>query len=87
MSRLPMQWIDNNEKNRIPDRLFTPLYGVNLTGGLFERVFRRNAEFLKKISVDAALYCSAAAPARPPPASPTAAISRTTSRARRRGSC
>ncbi|MBR3502774.1 MAG: glycoside hydrolase family 127 protein [Clostridia bacterium] len=56
MSRLPMQWIDNNEKNRIPDRLFTPLYGVNLTGGLFERVFRRNAEFLKKISVDAALY-------------------------------
>ncbi len=56
MSRLPVQWLDNNGKNRIPDRIFTPLYGVELTGGLFERVFHRNVEFLKKISVDAALY-------------------------------
>ncbi len=56
MGKLSVQWIDNNEKNRIPDRIFTPLYGVKLTGGLFQRVFRRNVEFLKKISVDAALY-------------------------------
>ena len=56
MSRLPMQWIDNNGKNRIPDEVFTPLYGVRLTGGLFSRVFHRNVEFLKKISIDAALY-------------------------------
>ncbi len=56
MSRLPMQWLDNNDKNKVPDRIFTPLYGVRLKDGLFGQVFRRNIEFLKKISVDAALY-------------------------------
>ncbi len=50
------QWIDNNSKNKIPDRLFTPLHGVRLGESLFAQVFQNNIGFLKRIDLDAALY-------------------------------
>lgn len=43
-----MQYYDYNQKLRIPDKLFTPLYGVRLNGGLFGRVFENGISFVKK---------------------------------------
>lgn len=56
MSRLALQWVDNNTKNKIPDKIFTPLYGVRLNDGLFSKVFRNNVEYLKRVNMDSALY-------------------------------
>lgn len=50
------QYIDNNEKNVINDKLYTPLYGVKLTSGLFRTTFDNNKSYLKHISMDAMLY-------------------------------
>ncbi|MDR2370416.1 MAG: glycoside hydrolase family 127 protein [Treponema sp.] len=56
MSRLTIQILDNNKKNKVPDRIFSPLYGVSLIKGLFAEVFRNNIGYLQKIDIDAALY-------------------------------
>ena len=53
---MPNQFNDNNRKNAIPDRIFSPLYGVRLKEGLFADVFARNRAFLKTIDRDAMLY-------------------------------
>ena len=50
------QIFDNNENNKIKDKIFTPLYGVKLNDGLFKRVFENNAEYLQSINIDSALY-------------------------------
>lgn len=50
------QYWDNNEKNVVKDKLFSPLYGVKLTGGLFHEVFYNNINYLKHIDIDAMLY-------------------------------
>lgn len=51
-----MQYIDNNGKNEIKDSLFSPVSGVELTGGLFRDVFENNIRYLKRLDVDAMLY-------------------------------
>ncbi|MDR2184770.1 MAG: glycoside hydrolase family 127 protein [Treponema sp.] len=56
MDRLNRQVINNNEKNKIPDRIFSPLRGVRLTDGLFARVFQNNIQYLQKVNIDSALY-------------------------------
>ncbi|MCL2160227.1 MAG: glycoside hydrolase family 127 protein, partial [Oscillospiraceae bacterium] len=50
------QIYDTNQKNKIKDQIFSPLYGVRLNGGLFGRVFETNIEYLQTINVDSALY-------------------------------
>jgi len=40
-----MQYYDYNAKMAVPDKLFTPLHGVRLTGGLFRQVFDNNVRF------------------------------------------
>lgn len=50
------QYFDNNEKNKVKDRLFNPLHGVRLTGGLFKDTFENNIGYLKRIDLDAMLY-------------------------------
>lgn len=40
------QYYDYNPKYRVPDRLFTPLHGVKLTGGLFRETFDNAGRFL-----------------------------------------
>lgn len=39
------QYFDYNSKLKVPDKLFTPLHGVKLTGGLFREVFDNNIKF------------------------------------------
>lgn len=39
------QYFDYNSKLKVKDKLFTPDYGVKLTGGLFKRVFDNNIQF------------------------------------------
>ena len=51
-----MQCYSNNGKNVEKDRLFNPLNGVKLTGGLFKQTFDNNIRYLKRINVDAMLY-------------------------------
>ena len=50
------QIFDNNKNNKIEDKIFTPLYGVKLKGGLFGQVFLNNIEYLQSINLDSALY-------------------------------
>ena len=50
------QWFDNNSKNAIQDKIFTPLRGVKLKEGLFADTFYNNNSYLKKIDMDAMLY-------------------------------
>ncbi|MCL2517264.1 MAG: glycoside hydrolase family 127 protein [Oscillospiraceae bacterium] len=50
------QIFDNNENNKIKEKVFTPLYGIKLGDGLFSRVFENNIKYLQKINVDSALY-------------------------------
>ncbi len=40
------QYYDYNPKYRVPDKLFTPLHGVKLTGGLFRDAFDNAGRFL-----------------------------------------
>ena len=40
-----MQYFDYNEKYKVEDKLFSPIYGVKLTGGLFKKVFDNNIKF------------------------------------------
>ena len=40
-----MQYLDYNEKYKVEDKLFSPLYGVKLTDGLFKKVFDNNIKF------------------------------------------
>ncbi|MEA4888548.1 MAG: glycoside hydrolase family 127 protein [Clostridiaceae bacterium] len=47
---------DNNEKNVIKDRVFSPLYGVKLKDGLFQKTFHNNIGYLKSLDYDAMLY-------------------------------
>ncbi|MCL2880420.1 MAG: glycoside hydrolase family 127 protein, partial [Treponema sp.] len=56
MNQLKKQIVNNNSKNKIPDRIFSPLGGITLNDGLFSRVFNYNRKFLQKIDLDAALY-------------------------------
>ena len=56
MNYFEKQIINNNDKNKIPDRVFSPLRGVTLNDGLFSRVFNNNRKFLQKVDLDAALY-------------------------------
>ncbi len=50
------QWVDNNKKNAVKDKVFSPLYGVKLQNGLFKQVFDNNIEYLKRIDLNSALY-------------------------------
>lgn len=64
------QIINNNDKNKIPDKIFSPLYGVTLTGGLFAKVFHNNILFLQKVDLDAALYWFRKRAGKPAPGQP-----------------
>ena len=70
MSRLKQQWINNNEKNKVPDKIFYPLYGVRLNDGLFSRVFKNNIKYLQKIDLDSALYWFRKRAGKPAPGKP-----------------
>lgn len=50
------QYFDNNTKNVIKDQIFSPLYGISLTSGLFKQTFDNNIDYLKRIDVNAMLY-------------------------------
>ena len=51
------QYFDYNSRMAVPDRLFTPLHGVELTGGLFRQVFDNNVQFtLKQLDTDRMRY-------------------------------
>ena len=50
------QYEDYNRKLAVPDRLFTPLHGVRLTGGLFRRVFDNNVLFLQRLEMGRMRY-------------------------------
>jgi DUF1680 family protein len=65
-----MQILDNNKKNKAPDKIFSPLYGVSLTEGLFAQVFRNNIGYLQKINLDAALYWFRKKAGKPAPGKP-----------------
>ncbi|MCE5259156.1 MAG: glycoside hydrolase family 127 protein, partial [Chloroflexi bacterium] len=45
-----------NVRNVVQDAIFSPLYGVRLTDGLFKEVFDNNITYLKRIDQDAMLY-------------------------------
>jgi len=64
------QYYDNNAKNVIPDQLFSPLDGVELTGGLFKQVFDNNITYLKRIDEDAMLYWFRRRAGKPAPGQP-----------------
>ena len=49
------QYFDNNGKNAVKDQIFSPLYGVTLTRGLFKETFDNNIGYLKRIDLDAML--------------------------------
>jgi DUF1680 family protein len=55
MSKLK-QYYDYNHKLSIKNKLFTPLYGVDLGDGLFKQVFDNNRSFLKKLDMDRMRY-------------------------------
>ena len=55
MGDLP-QYLDQNEKQKVKDKVFTPVRGVKLNDGLFKTIFDNNIEFLKTLNVDAMLY-------------------------------
>lgn len=40
-----MQYFDYNSRMAVPDKLFTPIHGVKLNGGLFREVFDNNVTF------------------------------------------
>ena len=40
-----MQYLDYNKKYKVEDKLFSPLYGVKITDGLFKKVFDNNIKF------------------------------------------
>jgi hypothetical protein len=51
------QYENYNQKLRIPDKIFTPIRGVRLTGGLFRRVFDDNVKFnLTQLDMDRMRY-------------------------------
>lgn len=50
------QHYDNNDKNRVKDKIFSPLFGISLTHGLFKETFDNNIEYLKRIDLDSMLY-------------------------------
>ena len=51
------QYENYNQKLRIPDKVFTPIRGVRLTGGLFRRVFDDNVKFnLTQLDMDRMRY-------------------------------
>ena len=51
------QYYDYNHKMKAKDKLFTPLHGVRLTGGLFRRIFDNNLRFtLTQLDVDRMRY-------------------------------
>ena len=52
----PAQYTDYNAKLAVPDRLFTPLHGVRLTGGLFRQVFDNNIVFIQRLEMDRMRY-------------------------------
>jgi DUF1680 family protein len=70
MNRHKGQIVNNNEKNKIPDRIFSPLYGVTLKDGLFAGVFQNNTLFLQKVDLDAALYWFRKRAGKPAPGKP-----------------
>lgn len=45
-----------NQQNAVQDKLFAPLRGVTLNGGLFKEAFDNNIAYLKRIDGDAMLY-------------------------------
>ena len=47
---------NNNDKNVVKDKVFTPLCGVKLTHGLFYDTFMNNIGYLKSLDDDAMLY-------------------------------
>jgi uncharacterized protein len=47
---------NNNENNKIEDKIFSPLYGVELLPGLFKDTFDYNRRYLKSLDMDAMLY-------------------------------
>jgi len=47
---------NNNDKNVIKDKIFSPLYGVRLLDGLFKDTFENNLGYLKSLDMDAMLY-------------------------------
>lgn len=51
-----LQYYDNNGKNAVKDKLFSPLNGVRLTRGLFKQTFDNNIGYLKLIDMNAMLY-------------------------------
>ena len=50
------QYEDYNAKLAVPDRLFTPLRGVRLTGGLFRQVFDNNIQFIQRLEMGRMRY-------------------------------
>ncbi len=51
------QYYDYNSKLKVPDILFTPLYGVKLCDGLFKTVFDNNIKFnLEQLDMDRMRY-------------------------------
>ncbi|MDF2686643.1 MAG: hypothetical protein K0S55_1825, partial [Clostridia bacterium] len=51
-----MQYYNNNNKNKIKDKIFTPLSGVVLKEGIFRKTFDNNRAFLKTLNQDSILY-------------------------------
>ena len=47
---------NNNDKNIVKDKIFSPLYGVRLLDGLFKDTFENNLGYLKSLDRDAMLY-------------------------------
>ena len=64
------QYWDNNDKNVIQDRIFTPLNGVRLEPGLFLETFENNLTYLKSLDRDAMLYWFRRRAGRPAPGQP-----------------
>ncbi|MGI5877888.1 MAG: beta-L-arabinofuranosidase domain-containing protein [Christensenellales bacterium] len=50
------QYFDYNARMAVPDKLFTPLRGVRLTGGLLRQVFDNNIGFIKRLEMDRMRY-------------------------------
>ncbi len=50
------QYLDYNARMAIPDKLFTPLHGVHLTGGLLRQVFDDNIAFIQRLDMDRMRY-------------------------------
>jgi DUF1680 family protein len=50
------QYYDYNHKLKVKNKLFAPLYGVDLGDGLFKQVFDNNRTFLKRLDMDRMRY-------------------------------